>query len=262
MKIGIFDSGLGGLFIAKHLRADLPQYDYHYFGDTARVPYGHRSQAQIYAFLKQGVKFLFDNDCQLIIVACNTASTNALRKVQQKYLPKHYPDRRVLGVIIPTAEAALAKGYTNIGVLGTKATVRSKTFVRELKKINPRVNVTQEAAPKLVPLIEKGDLKAIDPILKTYLAKLKTAEVILLGCTHYAIIKSNVKRLAGRRAVIAQTDIISGKLKDYLRRHPEIRQKLSQHKTLVLSVTKVTADVKKRAAQWFGKKITLHKIHI
>ena len=108
MKIGLFDSGLGGLIVTHSLIRDLPAYDYVYLGDTARVPYGNRSQEVIYEFTKNGVEYLFEYGCQLVVLACNTASAEALRKLQQEYLPLHYPERRVLGVLIPGAEEAIA----------------------------------------------------------------------------------------------------------------------------------------------------------
>ena len=138
MKIGVFDSGLGGLLITKALVKNLPQYDYVYLGDTQRVPYGNRSHETIYRFLKEAVNYLFKYGCGLIVVACNTASAEALRRIQQEYLPRHYPNRRVLGVIIPTAEAALRSAHAKrIGILATQATVGSAAYVRELKKIRP-----------------------------------------------------------------------------------------------------------------------------
>src|SRR5438874_1599212 len=109
MKIGVFDSGLGGLVTTHSLIQQLPSYDYHYLGDTARVPYGDRSPELIYQFTLEAVDYLFRQNCQVIILACNTASSEALRKIQQEYLPSHYPDRRVLGVLIPTAEEVVAK---------------------------------------------------------------------------------------------------------------------------------------------------------
>jgi glutamate racemase len=142
MKIGIFDSGLGGLFVARALVKNLPQYDYVYLGDTQRVPYGNRSHETVYQFLREAVDYLFAHDCELIIVACNTASAKALRRIQQEYLPKHYPQRRVLGIIIPTAEAALKNDTTRrIGLLATQGTVDSNAYVKELKKIRPNPEI-------------------------------------------------------------------------------------------------------------------------
>ncbi len=171
MKIGVFDSGLGGLFVTRALVKNLPQYHYMYLGDTQRVPYGNRSQETVYQFLHEAVDYLFAHGCELIIVACNTASAEALRRVQREYLPTHYPKRRVLGIIIPTAEAALKDSkIKRVGVLATQGTVGSGAYVRELKKIRPGVTIFQEAAPLLVPLVESNAAQFADPILRSYLA--------------------------------------------------------------------------------------------
>src|SRR4051812_1807244 len=155
MKIGVFDSGLGGLIIAHSLTSQLPDYDYLYLGDTARVPYGNRSQDTVYKFTLQAVKYLLDQDCELVIIACNTASAEALRRIQQDYLPEHYPDRRVLGVLIPAAEAAAAATKTgHIGVIATSGTIASGAFNREILKLRPKANISSNPAPLLVPLIE------------------------------------------------------------------------------------------------------------
>lgn len=135
MKIGIFDSGLGGLFVLRSIQRVLPQYDYVYLGDTKRVPYGGRSQETIYRFTKQAVEYLFRRGCIVIILACNTASARALRKLQREYLPKYYPNRRVLGVIIPTVEAALKHSSKTVGVLATESTVESGAYIREIKSV-------------------------------------------------------------------------------------------------------------------------------
>jgi len=200
MKIGIFDSGLGGLFVTRALTKKLPQYDYVYLGDTQRMPYGNRSRETIYQFLREAVEYLFSRDCELIIVACNTASAEALRRIQQEYFPKHYPKRRVLGVIIPTAEIALENGMAKrIGVLATQGTVHSRAYVRELKKIAPHIEIFQQAAPLLVPIIESNSIKFADPILYSYLKPLleKNIDTLILGCTHYPLLKPLLHDILG-----------------------------------------------------------------
>lgn len=155
--IGIFDSGFGGLDILKTIVKKLPKYNYVYLGDSARAPYASRSQDLIYKFTEQAVDFLFKQNCQLIILACNTASSEALRKIQQVYLPKHYPKRRVLGVIIPAVEEAVELTTNNrIGIIGTEGTVSSKAFVREINKLKPEVKVFQKACPLFCPIVEAG----------------------------------------------------------------------------------------------------------
>lgn len=266
MKIGIFDSGLGGLFVAKALIKELPQYDYVYLGDTKRVPYGNRSRETVHQFLKEAVEYLFSRDCELIIVACNTASAEALRKIQQEYLPKHYPKRRVLGVIIPTAEVALKNGEAKrIGVLATQGTVRSQAYVHELKKIAPRIEVFQQAAPLLVPLIESNSIKFANPILSSYLKPLlkKNIDTLILGCTHYPILKSQIKRLCGAGIkVISQDEVIPKKLFDYLQRHSEIEKKLTKKRQRSFLVTDLTDATEALAKKWFGKNIPFQIVTI
>jgi glutamate racemase len=257
MKIGIFDSGLGGLFVAKALKRKLGQYDFVYLGDTERVPYGNRSHATIHKFLKEAVDFLFKKDCQLIIVACNTASSTALRKIQQEYLPKKYPGRRVLGVIIPTAETAIEEFHSkNVGVLGTEATINSKAYERELKKLDKKVKITSVASPLLVPMIESGQYKKLDPVLKDYLKPFNKVESLILGCTHYGIIKPQIQKIIGKKIqVITQTDSVPIKLKNYLKRHPEIDKKLSKKRQMEFYVTDITKTLETLGQKWFGKHI-------
>src|SRR5664279_3396454 len=185
MKIGIFDSGLGGLIITHSLINKLPQYDYLYLGDTARVPYGNRSPEIVFQYTLESVDYLFKQNCKLIIVACNTASSEALRKIQQDYLPKNYPDRKILGVIIPSVEEVVEKTRTGkIGVIATRGTVNSQTYIREIQKLRPNTKVYQQAAPLLVPLIEYDGSKWVDKILDEYLAPLLQQDIdtLILGC--------------------------------------------------------------------------------
>ncbi|MBN2585512.1 glutamate racemase [Patescibacteria group bacterium] len=261
MKIGVFDSGLGGLILLKAIVKKLPQYDYIYLGDTQRVPYGNRSQTTIYEFTREAVDFLFKKNCQLIIVACNTASAVALRRIQREYLPKYYSNRRVLGVIIPTAETA-AK-FSPVGVLATESTVNSGAFVRELKKLNPKVTVYQQSAPLLVPLVENNAIKWAKPILKDYLSPLLKRKVkgIILGCTHYPLLKSQIKNLAPEVKIISQDEVIPAKLADYLKRHPEMGRQLSRNGRRELYVTDLTENIQVKAKSWFGEaKLRLAKL--
>src|ERR1700722_1467195 len=123
MKIGIFDSGLGGLGVSKAIMAKLPKYDYVYLGDTKNLPYGNKSQSQIFSLTTKALRFLFAQDCKLVIIACNTSSAKALRKIQREFLPKYFPDRKVLGVIVPTIEAvAQGPGLPSDGNIGIIAT--------------------------------------------------------------------------------------------------------------------------------------------
>ncbi|MEJ0001683.1 MAG: glutamate racemase [bacterium] len=264
MKIGIFDSGLGGLIIAKAIRAKMPQYDYVYLGDTKRVPYGNRSHKTVFEFTREGVEYLLQKEnCAIVIVACNTASAQALRKIQQEYLPTHFPDRKVIGVLIPAAEEAAR--FSRIGVLATSGTVGSKTFVKEIQKINPRAKVFQNAAPMLVPLIEEGKIKEAAAFVKEYLKPLKgkKLDVLVLGCTHYPILKKEFNPVRGRGSlralaassgikIISQDEVVPKKLRGYLARHPEISKKISKKGSANILVTGITEHVRQLSAKWFG----------
>jgi glutamate racemase len=245
--IGIFDSGVGGLTVFKEIKKALPDYSYVYLGDSLRSPYGGRSQQAIFEFTKQAVDYLFKQGCELVVLACNSASAEALRKLQQEWLVKNYPERRILGVIRPVAEEAAALSrFGRIGVVGTKATIDSKAYVRELEIRNskpvpsevllsgtkPRgLEIIQQACPLLVPLIEEGWLKKPETrmIIKKYLAPLKQRQIdtLILGCTHYPMLMKEFVRLAGRRIkVLDAPKIVAEKLVDYLKRHPELEAKL------------------------------------
>ena len=177
--IGVFDSGLGGLSVLKKFLSDVPGYHYIYLGDSARLPYGNKSPETIYAYTVEAVDFLFKQNCHLVIIACNTASAQALRRLQQEWLPYHYPDRRVLGVIKPLAEAATTNNFKKIGIIGTTATINSKTYPKEIHELNSKLKVYGQAAPLLVPLIEDGRLDNPETklILKSYLAPLQAKKI-------------------------------------------------------------------------------------
>ncbi len=263
MRIGVFDSGLGGLFVMRALAKQLPQYDYVYLGDTARLPYGPRRQNQIYKFLCQGANFLFARNCKLIIVACNTASARALHRLQKNYLPKRYPGKKVLGVIVPTAEIAVKAKNKIIGVLATAGTVKSGAFAREIKKLQPQAKVYEQAAPMLVPLIEKGHLKQSLPYLRRYLKPLQQrgVEALILGCTHYPILKKQITMIAGNKIkIISQEEIIPRALRKYLQGHSEIKRALSSRHQREFFVTKKTRQFQNTARRWFSSALDLQKI--
>ena len=236
MKIGIFDSGLGGLIVARAIRKLMPEYDYVYLGDTKRVPYGPRSHDAVFEFTRQGIDYLFKKEnCAIVIVACNTASARSLRRIQQEYLPVFNttrklmgePEVNVLGVLIPTAEEC-AK-YNRIGVIGTLGTIASNTFPDEIKKINPKTKVFQNPAPMLVPLAEEGEKVLAKQFIVKYLKPFagKKIEALALGCTHYPFYKNEIIKILDKKiAVISQDEIVPKKLKDYFARHPEVERKL------------------------------------
>lgn len=247
-RIGIFDSGFGGLTIFKALVKKLPQYDYIYLGDSARAPYGNRSQELIFKWTQQAVDYLFKHGCELVILACNTASAEALRRIQQRQ------EGKVLGVIRPTIEEARGK---RVGIIGTQATISSGAYVRELKKLNPDIKVFQQACPLLVSLIEAGKFEGIDLILEKYLASLieKNIDTLILGCTHYPIIKDKIKKITGNIQLISQEEIIGPKLIDYLKRHPEIEEKLSKTNKKIFLTTDPTERFQTLGSHFFGEKI-------
>lgn len=261
MKIGVFDSGLGGLAIARAIAELLPQYDYLYLGDTKRVPYGSRSQETIHEFTGQALDFLFDNDCRLVVIACNTASAESLRKSQQEYLPRNFPERRILGVIIPTAEAAVESGAKNVGVLATSSTVESGAYARELHRCSTEVNITQHAAPLLVPIIENDGLKYLDPILNDYLEGLNNIDSLILGCTHYCLIKDQV-RARFKGPVISSDEVVPAKLADYLRRHPEMEIELSRNGSRRYCVTDLTPSYQAFAHRLMGQDLPLEVVSL
>lgn len=264
MKIGVFDSGLGGLVITQSLMKHHPLYDYVYLGDTARTPYGNRSQETIYEFTKSAVEYLFEHDCKLVMIACNTASAEALQKLQQEYLPKHYPDHRILGVIIPTVEDAVSKTKNGkIGVIATRSTVDSEAYVREIHKLDNDIKVFQQATPLLVPLIENSALQYSPPIIHDYLKSLLASDIdtLILGCTHYPLLKNQLRQEAGSRImIISQDELIATKLADYLLRHTAIEELLSKrgtHQFLLTDIPSVTTEI---VRQMFGLSLKLEKV--
>lgn len=263
MKIGIFDSGLGGLIIAKAIRKAMPEYDYVYLGDTKRVPYGNRSYESVYEFTKEGVDYLFKKEnCQIIVIACNTSSARALRYIQKEYISKHHPGKKVLGVLIPAAE--MASRFNKIGILATRGTVASKTFLIEIKKLNKAVKVFQNPAPMLVPLAEEGEKDLSLQFLKKYLQPLekKNIDALVLGCTHYPIFKKEIRNLVSSKIkVISQDEIVPLKLKNYLIRHPEIKKKLTKKRTAKILVTDITQTVGELTKKWFGGNIKLELVN-
>lgn len=263
MKIGIFDSGLGGLVIAKAIFMKLPKYDYIYLGDTKNLPYGNRSKVEVYKFTKDAVRYLFEHNCQLVILACNTASALALRKIQREFLAKHYPERRVLGVVIPTLEnvgsmARVTLAIGRVGILSTKATAKSHVYKKELKKINPYIKIFEQEAPLLVPLIEQNALQFSENALKSYMKPLlkNKVEAIVLACTHYPILSGQIKKIAGKNIkIVSQTEFLPAKLKDYLRRHKEIDRVLSKNGKKEFLVTSSSKNFDEVAGRLFGKKL-------
>ncbi len=233
--IGVFDSGYGGLTILKDFLKELPEYDYMYLGDNARAPYGNRSTETLIEFGEQTVEYLFEQGCTLIIIACNTASSNVLRHLQEKYLRKpKVTSRKILGVIMPQVEAAIKLSRDGrIGVVGTRSTIESGSFDIELKKLRTGVKIAKQACPLLVPLVEEHwhDKPEAKMILKKYLHGLKTynLDTLILACTHYPFLYNDFCRIMGKNVdVINPGPVVAASLKDYLSRHPEIKKELTK----------------------------------
>ncbi len=235
--IGIFDSGYGGLTILNGIRQLLPQYDYLYLGDNARAPYGPRSFDVVYEFTRQAVVKLFEMGCHLIILGCNTASAKALRTIQQHDLPQIDPERRVLGVIRPTAEVIGSLTTTrHVGVLATEGTIKSESYNLEIHKLHPDIHVTGVACPFWVPLVEynEADTPGADYFVKKRIDQIMDLDpqidALILGCTHYPLLMPKIKKYlpAGVR-VISQGEYVAKSLQDYLERHPQVEQRCAKH---------------------------------
>lgn len=269
--IGIFDSGYGGLTIFKEIIKQLPQYDYIYMGDNARAPYGTRSFDTVYKYTLQCVKWFFENGCPLVILACNTASAKALRNIQQLDL-KHItsPDHRVLGVIRPTSE--IIGKYTSthhVGLLATSGTVASESYLIEIKKFWPEIQLFQQACPMWVPLIENNEYntagaryffkKDMDAL---FLQSTKI-DTILLGCTHYPVLSDILKELIPDSVkLISQDTIIAESLVDYLKRHQNLDEKISKDGSVRFFTTGNDSDFNKHAPLFFGRGVISEHIDL
>ncbi len=276
MKIGVFDSGYGGLTILEKIRQRLPEYDYLYLGDNARAPYGTRSFEVIYEYTLQAVKWLQAQGCRLIILACNTASAKALRTIQQHDIN---PDKvRVLGVIRPTVEYVIANGAKHIGIMATPGTVSSNSYVMELEGVESRKSkeessslvISQVACPMWVPLIEAGEHNSAgaDYFVKKYISELvqkdNQLDTIILGCTHYPLLLPKISAEVAQRLsdckVVCQGDIVAASLKDYLGRHPEIASDLSHGGTCQYITTESAAKFRDSASIFLNEPITASHI--
>lgn len=268
--IGVFDSGYGGLTILSDIQKRLPQYDYLYLGDNARAPYGNRSFDIVYEFTLEAVKELFSRGCELVIIACNTASAKALRTIQQNDLPEIAPHKRVLGVIRPSTEIIGKLSNTNhVGILATEGTVKSNSYPIEINKFSPETIVTQHACSMWVSLIENGKHNSeagqlfIREDVCLLLANDPEIDVIILGCTHYPILKPYIETIVPENVkVIAQGPIIAEKLEDYLLRHPEIEKVCSKNGDLHLLTTENSLDFDEKASLFLGVKVKSEHIKL
>lgn len=258
--IGVFDSGLGGLSVLKNFLEVLPNYNYIYLGDNARVPYGEKSPEVIYDYSRQAVEFLFSQGCNLIIIACNTASAQALPKLQQEWLPKKYPERKILGVVRPLAELAVKDKKNPVGVIGTRSTINSGAYENEIKNLDKNIKVETKASPLLVPLIEEGWAKRPETkmILKKYLRALKTKKIklLILACTHYSFLLKDIRRICGKAISVPDPGlVIANSLRDYLENHPELEIKEVKNPTREFYSSDKNGLFKKLAENFLGRKI-------
>ncbi|MGQ9365966.1 glutamate racemase [Azospirillum sp. A39] len=240
--IGVFDSGHGGLTVLRALHAAAPGRPFVYLGDHAAAPYGVRSEEEVFALTVRGVERLFERGCRLVILACNTASAVALRRLQRTWLPGRHPGRNVLGVLVPVVEAITRVPWVveeppadrlpeprTVGVFATPRTVASGSYPREIAKRAPDVSVVQQACPELVALIEKGaPPAAIEPHVRRYVAELRAAldgrplDAVVLGCTHYPLVADLfAQALPAGTEVLCQPGLVVRSLENYLERHPE-----------------------------------------
>lgn len=264
--IGIFDSGFGGLSIFREIHKLLPEYDYIFIGDNLRAPYGDRSFDEVFTFTNQAVNKLFELNCPLVILACNTASAKALRNIQQNELTKSEdPSRRVLGVIRPTIEKVGDLSYSkHIGIIATQATISSESYILELNKYAQDITASCQACPKWVPLIENGEFESkelhdiVKQDLESLLSKDEEIDTIILGCTHYPLITSLIQRVLQEIdhpeiILMPQGKPVAYSLKDYLRRHPEMEQRLTKGANIQYYTTGNIEQFDKHASTFIGR---------
>ena len=266
--IGIFDSGYGGLTILEKIRGLMPEYDYIYLGDNARTPYGTRSFEVVYEFTRQAVFKLFAMGCRLVILACNTASAKALRTIQMRDLPAVAPDRRVLGIIRPTAE--LVGNMTRsgkVGVLATVGTIQSHSYDLEIRKLFPGVQVYGEACPLWVPLVENREYDSpgadyfVEKNIQSLMAQDPGIDTVILGCTHYPLLLDKIRRYLPEGVTpIPQGDIVAASLQDYLHRHPEMERRCQRGGECTFYTTELPEKFISSASVFLHEKIAANRV--
>lgn len=266
--IGVFDSGYGGLTILHGMRQLLPQYDYLYLGDNARTPYGTRSFDVVYRFTRQAVMKLFERGCHLVILGCNTASAKALRSIQQNDLPLVAPDRRVLGIIRPTAEKiGQLTTKRHVGILATEGTIKSNSYNLEISKLYPDIKVSGVACPFWVPLVEynEADSPGADYFVKKRIDQLMDLDpdidAIILGCTHYPLLMPKIKKYVPEGVrIVSQGEYVADSLADYLARHPEMERRCSKSGTCNYLTTENTDRFKESAQMFLHESVDVENI--
>lgn len=266
--IGIFDSGFGGLTVFKSIVQKLPHYDYIYLGDNARSPYGDHSFETVYKYTYQCVEWLFSQGCELVILACNTASAKALRNIQQLNLPNEYPGKRVLGVIRPTAEViGQFTSSKQVGVMGTRGTVSSGSYPIEINRFFPEIAVHQQSCPMWVPLIENGEHEGagadyfVGKYIKQLLELSPDIDCILLACTHYPLLLPKIAdNLPSGIKVLVQGDIVADSLVDYLARHSAMSDKLGRNGSRKFYTSGDVKAFEKHASVFLGEEISAEQM--
>ncbi len=255
--IGIFDSGVGGLTVVKSIMDQLPEYAIVYFGDTARTPYGTKSPDTVVGYAMENIKFLLAKGAKIIVMACNTASSVAADIAREKF------DVPMFEVITPAVEMAVKNSRKfKIGVVGTRGTINSGIYEDKIRRIQPKAKVYSTACPLLVPLVEEGWLKKPETvmIIKKYLHPLKVRQIdtLILGCTHYPLLKDNIQRKIGKRVNIIDSSVaVAGKITDYLKKNSEMDASLKKNDRFRLFVSDVTDQFKNTARTILKRKVII-----
>jgi len=268
--IGIFDSGYGGLTILRQICSLMPQYDYLYLGDNARAPYGTRSFDVVYEFTLQAVQYLFAQGCHLVVLGCNTASAKALRSIQQNDLPQLDPNRRVLGVIRPTVEVLGSISQSrHVGIMATLGTIRSATYELEIAKLHPDMQVTGEACPMWVPLVENDEYDGpgadyfVKKNIDSLLSRDPQIDSVILGCTHYPLLLNKIRKyMPSNIHVIEQGYYVANSLQDYLNRHPEMARRITQGGSTRFLTTEQAEAFQCKAAAFMGEQLTAKRVFL
>ncbi|MBR6691170.1 MAG: glutamate racemase [Bacteroidaceae bacterium] len=266
--IGVFDSGYGGLTIYNEIQKLLPQYDYIYLGDNARTPYGTRSFDVVYEFTRQAVRYLFQQGCQLVILACNTASAKALRTIQQVDIPSLDPNRRVLGIIRPTVECiGDITENRHVGVLATEGTIKSHSYPLEIRKLYPEIEVTGEACPMWVPLVETGEYNSegADYFVKRHVDNLMARDpeidAIILGCTHYPLLLDKIRKYTPERVkLLTQGSAVAESLKLYLERHTSMEELCTKGGNTLFCTTEAGGKFGEQASVFLNHSIEVKNV--
>ncbi len=266
--IGVFDSGYGGLTIFRELVRTFPEYSFVYLGDNARAPYGNKSEEEIIEYTKQGVDELFRRGCVLVILGCNTASAVALRYLQQEWLSDAWPDRKLLGIVVPTIEQITSSGAPlRVGVLGTQRTVVSGAYEQEIQKRNPNITVTQAACSNLAGMIEELGSKNTEVVQEIQVCVqelLRKGDVddVLLGCTHYELVADVIASvLPEGTKLFHQPSIVAKSLGDYLNRHAEIESRIQKEGKRLYLTTGVASEVSDQSELYMGERAIFEGIH-